>query len=150
MKKIYRIYSLTNITENKKYIGLTSNKYLSERISRGYKKNTKINKAIEKYGKKDFNVEILFETDDKNIAEEKEKYYIKLFNTQENGYNICEGGYINKENLDRSKKVRCIELNKVFNSCKEAQKIMNIKSSHICDVCNGRRNKCNGFHWEYV
>lgn len=149
MGKVYKVYSLTNNIDGKKYIGLTCLK-LSSRLNRGYKENTKIAKAINKYGKSNFSTMVLFETTNKEEAEEKEQKYINLYDTQNNGYNICGGGYTNMENLDQSKKVRCIELNKVFNSCKEAQIALNIKSKHIGDACKGNRKKCGNYHWEFV
>lgn len=150
MSKIYKIYCIENKIDKKKYIGMTSYKNLSSRIARGYKENTKINKALKLYGKEKFNIYILFTTNDKQKAEEKEKFYINFYNTIENGYNICKGGYINYENLDRSKKVRCVELNKIFNSEIEAKFMLNLKSNHIGDVCLGKRKSCGNYHWEFV
>lgn len=48
-----------------------------------------IYRAIRKYGKENFNFEVLEETDFPN---EREKYYIQLYNTYHNGYNETLGG----------------------------------------------------------
>lgn len=49
----------------------------------------------------------------------------------------------------KSKKVKCIELNKVFRNIKQASKFIN-GNKHICDVCKGKRETAGGYHWEYV
>lgn len=94
MDKEYKVYSITNNINNKKYIGLTSQE-INERIKKGkgYKPMTKIYKSIQKYGWNNFEVNILFTTKSKEDAEEKEKYFIKKFDTIENGYNKQSGGY---------------------------------------------------------
>ena len=90
----YKVYCLTNIITNEKYIGVTKQKiYDRFKAGKGYKPTTKINLAIEKYGWENFKYEILFECDDKEIAGEKEKEYIKIFNTIEKGYNSVGGGF---------------------------------------------------------
>lgn len=50
----------------------------------------------------------------------------------------------------RKKKVRCIELNIVFNSITEAGERLGIGCSNISAVCRGKRETCGGYHWEYV
>lgn len=57
------------------------------------------------------------------------------------------------------RKVRCIELDKIFNSISEAEQ-WSISSDnpngrvchhqHISKVCNGQRHTTGGYHWEYV
>lgn len=90
----YKVYCLTNTITNEKYIGVTKQKIYDRcKNGKGYKENTKINKAIEKYGWGNFTYSILFETDNKRIAGEMEKYYIKEFNTIETGYNTQDGGF---------------------------------------------------------
>ena len=49
------------------------------------------------------------------------------------------------------KKVRCIELNKIYNSIKEAGEELNITPGNITNVCkNKEKNKtAGGYKWEY-
>lgn len=90
----YKVYCLTNIITNEKYIGTTKQKmYDRFKAGKGYKPTTKINLAIEKYGWENFTHNILCETNSKNIAGEMEKYYIQEFDTINNGYNIQSGGF---------------------------------------------------------
>lgn len=57
--------------------------------------------------------------------------------------------YQSEHHEDLCRKVRCIELNRVFigitNACKELG-----VSSHISDCCKGKRERAGGYHWEYV
>ena len=53
--------------------------------------NQLIHKAIKKYGKEKFYVELL-EDCDQSIMSEREQYYISLYDTITNGYNLSEGG----------------------------------------------------------
>ena len=70
-----------------------------------------------------------------------------------------EHNYINnlrwmtrEENKNRSwcKKVYCVELDKVFESGAAAAKELGLDSSNISNVCNGKRNKTGGYHFQFV
>lgn len=90
----YKVYCLTNNITGEKYIGVTKQKlYRRFKAGKGYKPNTKINKAILKYGWINFMQEVLFTTDNKDLAGEMEKFFIKFYNTTENGYNNATGGF---------------------------------------------------------
>lgn len=92
----YKIYCLTNLITNKKYIGVTKQKmYDRLKAGKGYKPTTKINLAIQKYGWQNFEYEILFETDNKELAGMLEVEYIKKYDTIDNGYNMQSGGFKN-------------------------------------------------------
>lgn len=90
------IYKITNKLNNKIYIGQSNNpqhRWISH-LSHA-KNNDDIGKsalydAIRAYGKENFNFEIIGWFKDYN---EKEKYYIKLYNSlTPYGYNLSEGG----------------------------------------------------------
>lgn len=87
------IYCITNKVNGKQYVGQTV-RSLEERYSEHCRKlNTVVGKAIKKYGKENFDIEILDSSliiDDLN---DKETYWIKEKNTIiPNGYNLCYGG----------------------------------------------------------
>ena len=90
------IYKVTNLINNKCYIGQTK-KTLSERMQNHiYKVNTcnlnlKFYNAIRKYGIENFNWEILEECDDINTLNNLEIFYIKKYDSFNNGYNSNEG-----------------------------------------------------------
>ena len=48
------------------------------------------------------------------------------------------------------KKVRCIELDRIFNSVKEASEYINRNKENISACLRGKRKTCGNFHWEYV
>lgn len=51
-----------------------------------------------------------------------------------------------------SSPVICIELNKTYNSIKEASKELNIQQAHISGCCAKRKHyiTAGGYHWQYV
>lgn len=87
---------------NKIYIGQTTDesgrrqKFLN--INNKIYAGPKINKAREKYGPKSFKYEVIFTVQSiikdevLNILNQKEREYIKLFDSFSNGYNMTEGG----------------------------------------------------------
>lgn len=53
-------------------------------------------------------------------------------------------------NQKLSKKVRCVELNKEFDSLSEAAKHFKLDVGNINRACNGVYHSTGGYHWEYV
>lgn len=90
------IYKIENITNGKVYIGQTITP-LAQRMSKHYSKAktienlTGIDAAIKLYGKENFKVEILEECSPEEL-DEKERYYIQLYDSYNNGYNLTLGG----------------------------------------------------------
>ena len=93
------IYKITNLLNNKNYIGLSSNieKRWKEHLSDTYSCedkhfNNPLYKDIKEIGIQNFSFTILEECDQDSLSE-KEKYYIKIYNTYiPNGYNRTLGG----------------------------------------------------------
>ncbi len=56
----------------------------------------------------------------------------------------------NNSNKSNNKKVKCIELNKTFNTIMEVERELNINHENISKVCRGKRKTAGGYHWEYV
>jgi group I intron endonuclease len=89
------VYKIKNKVNGKSYIGYTSRKDVESRLNEHFSPSvyTKIDKpfyrAVEKYGRNNFEVEILFEGDE-NTALQKEIEYIKLMGD----YNLHPGGNI--------------------------------------------------------
>jgi group I intron endonuclease len=154
------IYCATNIKNSKKYIGMTK-KSLDERIENHYnsafKKNNKtlFYKALRKYGKENFIWDILFEDNNLTYKElgEKEKEYIKKFETLIKGYNMIiggNGGDILTNNPNREeiikKRSKTVTGKKYKPMSKETKESRNIK---ISLKIKGKRNfKIKGEkHW---
>ena len=88
------IYKITNLINNKVYIGQSvhPNKRWTEHKQRAKNKTDEypIHLAIAKYGEENFSFEVLFFTEDYNL---KEKEVILAYNSLvPNGYNILPGG----------------------------------------------------------
>lgn len=86
------IYKITNKINNKSYIGqsIDPQRRWKEHKNKNYHYKSMIGEAISKYGQENFSFEVLGWYEDYN---EKEKYFIKFYNTlQPNGYNIMQGG----------------------------------------------------------
>jgi len=90
------VYKITNKVNNKNYIGYTSKLDVEHRIREHFSPSVyeKINKpfyqAIRKYGKNNFEYEILFESDNEDEALEKE---IELISKM-GDYNLHPGGNV--------------------------------------------------------
>lgn len=85
------IYKITNCVNGKIYIGLTT-RTLELRWKEHCRHNNQvIDKAIQKYGKDNFSLEILEECSDE-LLDEREKYWIKYYDSFKNGYNVTAGG----------------------------------------------------------
>lgn len=86
------IYKITNIKNNKFYIGSTSESFLKRwnhhinSLRRGTHKNAHLQNAFNKYGENSFKFEIL-ETCSKDLCLIREQVYLDTC-TQENSYNI--------------------------------------------------------------
>ncbi len=86
------IYKTTNLINGKIYIGQKkSDKFLfNQYLGSG----TKLKSAIKHYGKENFKVELLEECYSKQSLNNREKFYIEKYNSQNSyiGYNIVDGG----------------------------------------------------------
>ena len=152
----YIIYAHINKINQKVYIGQTNQKkpeYRWGKFGSGYKRQT-FYKVIEKYGWDNFEHIILEENLTQNEANEREKYYIKFYNSQENGYNNTEGGnnrllsetekqaisifMKNKQqgkNNNNSKSIVCLNTQQIFDTIQSAADWCNIAPENISWSC---------------
>ena len=91
------IYKVTNLQNNLIYIGLTSTS-LQLRRKRHYneafsnKANSDFHKALQEFKEKDFSWEIIEDNIPIEQLGEREKYWIKYYDSYHNGYNMNSGG----------------------------------------------------------
>lgn len=78
------IYCVTNLVNNKKYIGQTLRSLRQRLTEHKNSYSSKLYQAIKLYGIDNFKIEILEETNDLDY---KEYYWIKKLGTSINGYN---------------------------------------------------------------
>jgi len=111
------IYLTTNLINNKKYIGSTNNNnpyYLGSGVY--------LNKAIKKYGRKNFKREILETVSNLEELRKKEEYYIKLYNAinSKEFYNVSKKGVGTKPGYNS--KIYTEERNKKIGLAHKGQK----------------------------
>lgn len=91
-----RIYKITNVVNNKIYIGQTIHTIKhrwNEHVCKSKTENTYLYKSMRKYGVNNFKIEQIDEAVDKQELDEKERNYIASFNSFiPYGYNISLGG----------------------------------------------------------
>jgi group I intron endonuclease len=80
------IYKTTNRINNKVYIGKSMKTFNENYLGSG----VLLNRALKKYGRENFSVEVIEHAEDINELNEKEKYWIAKY--KDNSYNIAEGG----------------------------------------------------------
>lgn len=96
---LYVVYLITNLINNKKYVGQTQQGREERRWQEHsifcINENKPLYNAIKKYGAENFEFKVI-ETDiPEELIDELEKYYIKYYNTfylNGQGYNMTEGG----------------------------------------------------------
>lgn len=86
------IYKTTNIINSKIYIGQKKSQFFLE--SKYLGSGSLLRKAVAKYGKQNFKVELVEECEDKKTLDQRERYWIEYYNARESqqGYNIATGG----------------------------------------------------------
>lgn len=104
------IYMHRNLINNKVYIGQTIQKpeYRWRNKGKGYKDSSLFYKAIQKYGWENFQHTILEDSIPQKQLNQREKYYIMLYqsNNRDYGYNLTPGGY--EPLTDQQKKTKKI------------------------------------------
>ena len=115
-----KIYKYTNLINNKIYIGQTTQR-LEDRDKKHLGQindNTYFHRALTKYGRKNFSLEIVEDNIPQEDLNNKEKYYIDLFEsfyTTGKGYNLTQGGQwgsgTQKLTLSQSKEIKELILN---------------------------------------
>ena len=172
------IYKIQNIKTNEIYIGQTTHprgfngrydfkgngiervyKYLIGNEARGERHNQHLRRSIKKFGFDTFEVVEVFDTAETfEELNEKETYYINLFDSYKNGYNQSYGGdsisgYHRPSGKDcpNSKRVCQIDLDgnliKIWDCATDASNDLNIDQSSISMVCKGKRKTAGNFVW---
>jgi len=96
VKKECGIYVFRNKLNGKVYVGKSNDLYRRHREHIYYLNNNKdtctiLNRAWQKYGADNFEYEVVCHCDESELNE-KEKYYVELYDSLNNGYNCTAGG----------------------------------------------------------
>lgn len=139
-----KIYKITNKLNGKIYIGQTL-KSLEERFQKHcwkttekdkYHMNMAIKKAIRKYGKENFTIELIEEVN-QELLDVREIYWISFYDSYNKGYNCTLGG---QNGATRKTKLTWKEENEVIEakflgfSIKEIGDAYNIDRSTVCNI----------------
>lgn len=172
------IYKIENIITHETYIGQTTHPrgfngrydFKGNGIERVYKKllgneirgerhNQHLRRSIKKFGFDAFKVTEVFDVAETlDELNEKESYYISLFDSYKNGYNQSFGGdsmsgYNRPAGRDcpNSKRVCQIGLDgkliKIWDCATDASDELSVDQASISMVCNGKRKTAGGFVW---
>lgn len=117
------IYKITNLVNNKIYIGKTvrdvNQRFTEHKLKARNGLNYHLSRAMRKYGEENFIIEVIqvFCCSTSSLLNKKldeaEKHYIELFSTKDRGYNMTDGGdgtsghivnAITKAKISKSKK----------------------------------------------
>lgn len=148
------IYKISNDVNNKVYIGLTTRSLeqrWKEHTIYNINDDSLIHRAMRKYGVEHFFIELIEECEN-NMLQEKEKYWIKYYNSYQCGYNMTLGG----ENISENFKIPFYKYSlsgmflKEYNSITEAAKELNIDSvTNLCYCASGKIQTSYGYRWSY-
>ena len=155
------IYTITNKTDNKTYVGQTIGD-LERRWKGHLKKGSNcryLKAAINKYGVDNFVFKLVCITFD-NQLDDMEIQYIEKYNClAPNGYNLRLGGNSGKHHVETKQKIAetlktkqfDIEGNRLnsFDSCKEAADYVGISRTSISRCCNDNAKTASGYVWKY-
>lgn len=162
------IYCWTNKINGRKYIGQSIN--LKKRKSHFTCFNSPyggiyIDRARTKYNKKEYWEYKVLEYCNEEELNEKEIYYIDLYNTfnEIKGYNLSEGGNGSrgyKLTEEHTKKIREVTIKPIYQIDTKTLEIINefesiteatiyIKGSNCCitNCCNGKQKTAYGYYW---
>ena len=133
------IYKITNKINGKSYIGQTiqdvKNRFYQHCATKCNKAvlNMVIHKSIKKYGKSNFTIEVIEEIDSTNLND-REKYWIRYYDSYNNGYNSTKGGQDGIKlfkNLDTKSIIREYKFGK---SLREIGRLFNVDKQTIKDL----------------
>lgn len=133
------IYKITNKINGKSYIGQTIQnvkerfyQHCATKCSQAIL-NMVIHKAINKYGKSNFTIEVIEEVESTNLND-RERYWIRYYDSYNNGYNSTEGGQDGIKlfkNLDTESIIKEYKSGK---SLREIGRLFNVDKQTIKDL----------------
>ena len=151
------IYKITNTVNNKVYIGQTTqsleNRWKGHlRVANANVPHFALQKAINKYGSKNFIYEILEDNIDKKNLNAREEYWIKKYNSHgPNGYNCTDGGEDVGRRVVYKLDISTLNIIEKYESATEAAEKNNCDLSALSKVCRleGNHASLGGFRWCY-
>lgn len=136
------IYKITNKINGKIYIGITTvtlEQRWKQHIQYGKTCDRHLYNSMRKYGIENFTIEEIDNTDNFKELGELERYYIKLYNSQDSllGYNITAGGESNQLDGNPRAKLKVedvVQIREIYSygelRCKECWKLFEDRISY--------------------
>ena len=146
------IYKITNLINNKIYIGQSI--HITQRWKEHIqgKGNKELYLDIQKYSVNSFTFEII-ELCPKEQLNEKESYWIKYYDSVNQGYNLTDGGSNIIATLSTQKTIFCYDLNgnflQKYNSLADAERATGIDNSNISRAAK-THGRTKNFQWSYI
>lgn len=140
---MFNVYKITNLINNKMYIGVTERSLLERFKQHSYNSNkTALGNAMIKYGINNFQIDLLEETTNREEMFRKEIYYIELYDTYKSGYNMTLGGEGSKtvevpDNL-------VVETYLLYKSSDKTAKTLNISGNSVLRILKANNIKLFG------
>lgn len=130
---LFCIYQSINLINSKSYIGYTKNFRVRKNEHTKARRNCPFHHALKKYGNKNFEWKILYTSNDKDFTQNiMEGYFIRLFDTVNNGYNLSYGGEGGKGNI------QSIETRKKRSESHKGKIFSAERKYHISESLKGR------------
>ena len=159
------IYKIKSPLSSKCYIGQTI-RNIQQRFKEHIKRDsdTKLAKAFIKYGAENFNCELVEKIKDATPEKlnQAEEYWIKFYDSYNNGYNMTLGGFnlenavnVLKKPIEKRNK-DTYELIQVYESVSEAARELDAENfesirKNICKCCNKNElHEVYGYRWNFV
>jgi group I intron endonuclease len=133
---IYSIYLITNLVNDKKYVGFTNDPPQRWRSHKSLSSQSRISQAIQKYGIDNFTFEVIYQSLDKDHTfNVMEQYFINLYGTRKSrfGYNRTDGGQgalCSYRSVETRQKVS--EALKGIKRSEETKRKMSIAKTGVC------------------
>lgn len=156
---MYSIYKITNEINEKLYIGQTAfgiEKRFREHIKKaqsGEYGHRPLYNAMNKYGIKNFHVELVEDGLTKEEANRQEKYWIAKYNTfKGEGYNATIGGDDGGTHSMCVCKIdmETLEILHTYESTREAARAFGKNNAPINRVCLRKSKSAYGYYWCYL
>lgn len=131
------IYVIRNNVNDKVYVGQTW--FTTKKRCggwHGYRDGTPLKKAVEELGKDNFYYEEICSTLTQSNADYLERYFIKLFDSFENGYNATPGGMSYGTHSEASKKIMSEKAKISTKGEKNARALLTLKD--VEDIRNSK------------
>jgi len=154
--RTYYIYKATNKINNKVYIGCTIDfhRRTYQHMLLKPSDDCVFHRAIKKYGFDNFDWEIIDQTNIKNEANEKEKYYINKYRSCIH-YEDCNGYNENYGNVGGHNSIPIVQLSldgkfiKRYDSAAQIEREIGLHNSDVLVNCKNKSRRCGNYLFMY-